>query len=237
MTDVGCIRRHNEDSCYTYIGDQIAIGIVCDGMGGANAGEVASAIAKDTFVQVLLAGGYPPEELMRLALERANREVYCYAWEHPECRGMGTTLVAAAVIDGFAYILNVGDSRAYSVRNQEIRQITQDHSLVGELLRKGAITPEEARTHPRRNIITRALGTERSVTGDLFVHKVMPDEVILLCSDGLCNELSDQELRTIIRDNGAIENACERLINGALDRGAHDNITAVLMELRQSTEE
>ena len=237
MTDVGQVRQHNEDACVTQIGDQVCLGVVCDGMGGANAGEVASRIAADTFTQVVMAGGFPPEELMRAALEDANREVYCHSWEHPECRGMGTTLVASAVMGDTAYILNVGDSRAYSIRAHEIRQITQDHSLVAELVRQGAITPEAARYHPRKNIITRALGTERSVTGDLFIHKVAPGEVILLCSDGLTNELTDQELLAIVRARHPMEESCGRLINEANSRGARDNITAVLMELRPTTEE
>ena len=238
MSDVGRVRLHNEDACFTHVGDTVSLGVVCDGMGGANAGEVASQIAKDTFAETVLAGGYPPEELMRLALEQANREVYCHSWEHPECRGMGTTLVAAAVIDDTAYVLNVGDSRAYSVLGSKIRQITQDHSLVAELLRKGVISPEQARNHPRKNIITRALGTERSVVGDLFIHKVAPGEILLLCSDGLSNELTDEELLAIVRqEDHPAEDGCRRLIEAANNRDARDNITAVLMELRPGTEE
>lgn len=236
ITDVGCVRAHNEDTCFIQVGDALSMGVVCDGMGGANAGEVASKVAIETFSQVLLDGGYPPEELMRLALERANQEVYCYGWEHPDCRGMGTTLVASVIIGEIAYILNVGDSRAYSIREQGIRQITRDHSLVGELLQSGQITPEQARTHPRKNIITRALGTERHVTGDLYLHRAVPGELILLCSDGLCNELTDGELRELALHGGPVENGCKRLLDMALMRGGHDNITAVLMELRNDAE-
>lgn len=236
QTDVGRVRAHNEDACFTQTENSGALGIVCDGMGGANAGEVASRVALETFSQVLREGGYPPEELMRLALERANQAVYCYGWEHPDCRGMGTTLVAALILEETAYVLNVGDSRAYSIREQGIRQITRDHSLVEELLRAGQITPEQARNHPRKNIITRALGTDRHVTGDLYLHRMLPGERLLLCSDGLSNELSDGELRELVLYGGPTEQGCRRLIDAALARGAHDNVTAVLMEAQSEAE-
>lgn len=236
ISDVGLVRAHNEDACRTYVGEELALGIVCDGMGGANAGEVASQIALASFAEVVLSGGAPPEELIRLALERANRDVYCHAEEHPECRGMGTTLVAAVVIGETAYILNVGDSRAYSLRKQEIRQLTRDHSLVEELVQAGQLTPEQARNHPRKNIITRALGTNRSVTGDLYVHRVVPGEYILLCSDGLSNELSDGEILRLALQTGPVEESCQRLLDGVLANGARDNMTAVLIELRDSKE-
>ena len=234
-TDVGCIRVHNEDSCLTQVNPDISLGIVCDGMGGANAGEIASKLAMETFVECVFMVNDCPEERMRYALERANEEVYCYGWEHPDCRGMGTTLVATMVIGDEAYILNVGDSRAYSIRESGIYQLTRDHSLVEELVRMGQITPEQARVHPRRNIITRALGTERDVEGDLFIHNAVPGELILMCSDGLSNELTDQELWDYVT-MGDPETACKRLIDAALVRGAHDNVTAVLLELRSEAE-
>ena len=236
QTDVGRVRAHNEDACFTQAENSGALGIVCGGMGGANAGEVASRVALETFSQVLQEGGYPPEELMRLALERANQAVYCYGWENPDCRGMGTTLVAALILEETAYVLNVGDSRAYSIREQGIRQITRDHSLVEELLRAGQITPEQARNHPRKNIITRALGTDRHVTGDLYLHRMLPGERLLLCSDGLSNELSDGELRELVLHGGPTELGCRRLIDAALARGAHDNVTAVLIEAQSEAE-
>jgi protein phosphatase len=203
-------------------------------MGGANAGEIASGIAADVFSRTLLAGGYPPEELMRIGLEQANREIYSHSWEHPECRGMGTTLVAVLIMDEVSYILNVGDSRAYTIRGEKIRQITQDHSLVEELVRSGNITREEARVHPYRNIITRALGTERSVTGDLYIHRLHPGEQLLLCSDGLCNELSEEELRSLVADTQPVEESCQRLVAAALEHGARDNVTAVILDLQDS---
>ena len=235
-SDVGCVRAHNEDSCMAQLLPDGGLGIVCDGMGGANAGEIASRIAMESFVDsILKTVGQRPEEQMRYALEVSNQEVYCYGWEHPECRGMGTTLVAAMVLGRDAYILNVGDSRTYSILNGQIRQITIDHSLVEELVRMGQITPEQARNHPRKNIITRALGTERVVEGDLFVHPVQPGERLLLCSDGLSNELTDPELLELAAV-GEVEEACKRLIDAVLVKGAHDNVTAVLIELQYNAE-
>ena len=230
ISDVGCVRRQNEDACCVRTTPELALGIVCDGMGGANAGEVASRLAVEAFARVVEDGTEPPEERMRLGLEQANREVYCYGWEHPECRGMGTTLAAALVLGETAYLLNVGDSRIYCLGAQGIRQISRDHSLVEELVQAGQITREQARTHPRKNIITRALGTERHVVGDLFLHRVVPGEVLLLCSDGLCNELTDSEMLGLVQ-KGPLEGGCQRLLEAALLRGAHDNVTAVLMQL------
>lgn len=234
-TDVGCVRMHNEDACLTQVNPEFSLVVVCDGMGGASAGEIASRLAVDTFAAAILEYQAAPEERMRYALERANQEVYCYGWEHPDCRGMGTTLVAALVLGNEAYILNVGDSRAYSLKDRGIHQITRDHSLVEELVRMGQITREQAKNHPRRNIITRALGTERNVEGDLFIHRIVPGERILMCSDGLSNELSDQELWEYAM-GGAPETACKRLIDAALVRGAHDNVTAALIELQSDAE-
>lgn len=236
LTDVGRVRIHNEDTCFSQADGEIALGVVCDGMGGANAGEVASRMALDALIQVLQEGTAPPKELLRQALDQANRTVFCYGWEHPDCCGMGTTLVAALVLGQESYILNVGDSRAYSVRPHEIRQITHDHSLVAELVRAGQITPEQAKRHPRKNIITRALGTDQHVSGDLYLHRVTPGEFLLLCSDGLSNELTDQEMQELILQ-GPPEEGCRRLIDAALERGAHDNVTAVLIHMQDTAEE
>lgn len=235
LSDTGCVRPHNEDAGFAHTDGSVSLGVVCDGMGGANAGEVASRVALDAFVQRLQEGTDPPKERMRLALDHANQSVYRYGWEHPECRGMGTTLVAALLLEEDAYILNVGDSRAYSIQAHGIRQITSDHSLVAELLRAGQITPEQARNHPRKNIITRALGTDRHVTGDLYLHRAVPGEFILLCSDGLSNELRDEELQSLVLE-GPPEGGCQRLIDAALARGARDNVTAVLIQIQDTAE-
>ena len=235
LSDVGCVRQQNEDACFLLEEENLLLGIVCDGMGGANAGEVASRIAAKIFSKTVLETEDTPEERMRVALERANRAVYQHSWMHSDCRGMGTTLVAVLILDGTAYILNAGDSRCYASVKGRIFQITRDHSLVEELVRSGSLTPEQARYHPNRNIITRALGTDRSIAGDLFIHKLQPDELLLLCSDGLSNELTDNELceQLVI---GPPEEACQRLIRSALDRGARDNVTALVIAVQERKE-
>lgn len=236
LSDVGCVRAQNEDACLVTEEQDYLLGIVCDGMGGANAGEVASRIAAHIFSKTVQSLDCPPEERMQVALERANRAVYQHSWMHAECRGMGTTLVAALIWEDTAYIMNAGDSRCYAALGGRILQLTRDHSLVQELVRSGAITPEQARYHPNRNIITRALGTEREIEGDLFVHRLRPGELLLLCSDGLSNEMTDNELceQLVI---GAPELACQRLISAALDRGARDNVTAVVIAAGYSREQ
>lgn len=228
ITHRGRVRRENQDAFYTWKGDGVAFGLVCDGMGGAQAGNVASAIAAQRFAQVLSAMPGPPVPRLKRALELANTAVFQRARSDTSCRGMGTTLVAAFVSGGEAHILNVGDSRCYFLSGGQVRQVTQDHSLVEELVRMGRISSEEARVHPNRNIITRALGTEHQVHGDLFVEQLRPGDRLLLCSDGLNNEVRDEELPSLMKEG--LEESCEELLRLTLDRGAPDNVTVVLLE-------
>ena len=228
ITHQGRVRRENQDAFYTWKGDNAAFGLVCDGMGGAMAGNVASAIAAQRFVQVLSAMPGTPQPRLKRALELANTAVYQRSRSDPSCRGMGTTLVAAFASGAQAHILNVGDSRCYLISGTEVRQVSEDHSLVEELVRMGRLTEEEARVHPNRNIITRALGTEHQVRGDLFSEHLEPGERLLLCSDGLTNEVSDRELGELMKET--LEESCQALLQCALDRGAQDNVTVVLLE-------
>ncbi len=228
ITHRGRVRRENQDAFYTWQGPDCALGLVCDGMGGAQAGNVASAIAAQRFVEVLSTmPGLPPQRMKR-ALELANTAVFQRSRSDPACRGMGTTLVAAFAREDEAHILNVGDSRCYRLSAEGIRQVSRDHSLVEELVALGRITAEEARVHPNRNIITRALGTEHQIRGDLFVEALAPGDRLLLCSDGLSNEVEDRELLALMA--GSLEESCQNLLQLALDRGAPDNVTVVLME-------
>ena len=228
ITHRGKVRRENQDAFYTWQGDGVAFGLVCDGMGGAQAGNVASAIAAECFAQVLSAMPGLPDPRLKRALELANTAVFQRARTDASCRGMGTTLVAAFVSRGEAHILNVGDSRCYLLSGGRVCQVTQDHSLVEELVRMGRLSAEEARLHPNRNIITRALGTEHQVRGDLFVVQLKPGDRLLLCSDGLSNEVRDAELPSLMKES--LEQSCEALLQLALDRGAPDNVTVVLLE-------
>lgn len=232
ITDRGLVRKENQD-CYDCWDqeDGSVWAVVCDGMGGAKSGNVASQLAVEIFSEsVHRAQEDQPATVMNRALDEANEVVRKRSHVDPNCAGMGTTLVAACVLpDRHAYVLNVGDSRGYRIQPSGISQITRDHSLVADLVARGKITPEEARTHPNKNIITRALGTERHTVGDLFEVELEPGDFILLCSDGLSNVVTEQEILYEVLYGGGEETCCQRLLEIALLRGAPDNVTAVLI--------
>lgn len=229
LTDRGTVREQNQDTFHHWVEDNTAALLVCDGMGGARAGNVASALAVQAFTEAIQHSDAQPEARLTVALAQANEQVYQRAHRDPDCRGMGTTLVAALVEGHVAHIINVGDSRAYYLSQNGIRQITIDHSLVQDLLQRGHITPEEARNHPNKNVITRALGVDSKLEGDLFTQELEPGSMLLLCSDGLSNVLEDAELLEVALHGGTPEEGCQRLIGLALERGATDNVTAVLL--------
>ena len=228
LSDVGCIRELNEDCyCICGFGDNSERGfcILADGMGGHNAGEVASQNAVKLIAEEmnrLLESGEKeiPGQLSR-AVSAANTGVYTMASENPIHRGMGTTVVTAFIDDGTAYVANVGDSRAYAVRDDEIVQITTDHSVVSELVMRGTITKEEARLHPQKNIITRAVGT------DIFEYNYSPGDVMIICSDGLSTMLDDSRILEIIKSKKTSEDTVNSLIAAAKDEGGLDNITVI----------
>lgn len=236
MTDRGTVRPQNQDGFYLDVpSGRLAVGVVCDGMGGARAGNIASLMAVETFVdtlQTLQEEALPPGQVLERAAEAANRAVYHRAVIEAECRGMGTTLVAAMVVEQTAYVLNIGDSRCYHISENGIRRITRDHSVVEDMVVRGDITPEEARTHPRKNLITRALGSEERVRADLYEQALSPGDFLLLCSDGLSNMVTDQELLYEVLYGGEPEGCCQRLVDMTLSRGAPDNVTVVLMEIQ-----
>lgn len=234
LSDVGCIRELNEDCyCICGFGDNSERGfcILADGMGGHNAGEVASQNAVKLIAEEmnrLLESGEKeiPGQLSR-AVSAANTGVYTMASENPIHRGMGTTVVTAFIDDGTAYVANVGDSRAYAVRDDEIVQITTDHSVVSELVMRGTITKEEARLHPQKNIITRAVGTDKSVRTDIFEYNYSPGDVMIICSDGLSTMLDDNRILEIIKSKKTSEDTVNSLIAAAKDEGGFDNITVI----------
>ncbi len=236
VTDTGKVRQQNQDAFYFHVGEQEALVLVCDGMGGAKAGNIASRMAAETFVSVVEQSEGQPAERLNNGLETANRAVFRTAIENSDCFGMGTTLVAALVCGRLAHIINVGDSRAYYITEAGIRQVTRDHSVVEDMVARGDLTPEEARQHPRKNLITRALGAEPQVRGDLFELDLEPGAALLLCSDGLSNQLSDQEILYEVLHGGEHESCCQRLVDIVLGRGAPDNTTAVLLALDTKTE-
>ena len=237
LTDKGKVRADNQD-CFLLelLPEQDSlIAVLCDGMGGAKAGGVASHMSNRAFTGALYEGlraakGKTPDyrKLLQDACREANAVSYEYSHFSEEFRGMGTTIVGGVIkSNGSGYIINVGDSRAYllSPRKGTVRQITRDHSLVGELVEAGAITAEQARIHPKKNVITRALGSDPSVQCDYFTFSLQSGDILLLCSDGLSNIVSDLEMLECAREVPEPEQLCRMLMNKALNRGAKDNVT------------
>ncbi len=229
LSDRGRVRATNQDSFYCDANEVLSIALVCDGMGGEAAGDLASRMAAESFVDAL---GLPVKsipERMLWAADRANEAVYAYSLENPACKGMGTTLVAAVVRKNIAYVMNIGDSRCYYLDEGGIEQVTRDHSLVANMVARGEITPEEARTHPKKNMITRALGTQEDCRADLFQVELRPNGMLLLCSDGLTNLVTDQELLFQALYGGEPDTLCRRLMDLAMQRGAPDNVTVLFL--------
>ena len=225
-SDTGRQRRENEDSALA----RAPVFVVADGMGGARAGEVASRIATDAFERGLPDSGDPEQQLADRVRE-ANRAIYDRAASEPALEGMGTTLTAAYLDDASVAIAHVGDSRAYLFRDGELRRLTQDHSLVDELVRHGKLTEEQAAEHPQRSIITRALGIERDVDVDTWSYPVRAGDVVLLCSDGLTSMISEERMTEILGESHSLERAANRLIEEANEAGGRDNVTVVLFRL------
>jgi protein phosphatase len=225
-TDTGRERSANEDAYFA----RSPVYAVADGMGGAQAGEVAARIAAGVFEEHFPDGVDPERELAEIASE-ANRRIYELAREDSSRSGMGTTLTGAVVSDDEVSIVHVGDSRAYLLRDGELRQLTRDHSLVEELRRRGQLTVEEAEEHPQRSIITRALGPEPDVEPDVHTHQARSGDVFLLCSDGLTSMVREERLHEILTGNDSLRGAVDRLVEEANRAGGRDNITAVLFRL------
>lgn len=233
LTDKGRFRAENQDSFDFCKTENAQIAVVCDGMGGAAAGLLASDIASTRFIAYVrfsLATGSTRgiEDMLRQAADAANRSVYQASSEKPEYAGMGTTMVAACFMKDKAYFVNVGDSRAYRVSRDGMHQITRDHSLVQEMVDAGQITPAQAMRHPRRNIITRAIGGTVFVKSDTFAVNCRTGDRFLLCSDGLTNAVSEAEIHRIILASDDAESACSNLISAALENNARDNVTVIV---------
>jgi PPM family protein phosphatase len=231
-TDTGRQRHANEDSYFA----RSPMFAVADGMGGAQAGEVASRIAAGAFESGARAGTPPESQLEAIALN-ANREIHDLAQRDSSTAGMGTTLTAAMVAGDVVALGHVGDSRAYVLRDGQLKRLTKDHSLVEELRRQGRLTEEEAEEHPQRSIITRALGPEPDVNVDTMTFPAKAGDVFLLCSDGLTTMVSDEEIRRILSEARTLRSAVNKLIDAANSGGGRDNITAVAFRLAEEGEE
>ena len=236
LTDPGCVRTQNQDA---YRMEQLdrstLLCVLCDGMGGAKSGNVASTLAVDVFVEevrrtwVSDMGAEEAEQMLRSATKLANFTVFDQAQQLEEFSGMGTTLVAALSRGKKATLVNVGDSRAYGINRSGIVQITKDHSLVQLMVDRGDLTPERARTYPGKNYITRAIGTEPVAQCDVFHLDVERGDFLLLCSDGLSNMMDDQEILFEVVHGINKEHFCSRLMDIGRGRGAPDNVTSVLV--------
>ena len=237
-TDVGVVRENNEDSYL--IREDSQVYLVADGMGGHAAGEVASAMAVETMDEFaslpiwgLTDSVLPMSRTMFITASffEANRRILKDSIVNPARRGMGTTAVALVLRGKYADIINLGDSRAYRIRNGKIEQISHDHSLWQELIDRGVLkTQEEIDNYPHKNIITQAMGTRPEIAPDLFSILIMPGDIYVLCSDGLTNELTDEEILKVVTENASLEEAVKILIEGARNHGGHDNITVVLVK-------
>lgn len=228
-SDVGCKRKLNEDFVGCIEKDKFSLYIVCDGMGGHNAGEVASEFAVSVikkFVEENI--DIYGEETLKKAIEEANRKICNYANKSEILSGMGTTVVSALVYNDKVIIANVGDSVCFGINEKNLNKLTKDHSLVQQLVDAGSISEVQARNHPNKNIITRALGTDDNVDVDIFEFEKGEYQKYLLCTDGLTNEISENDIFKIVKEEDEYKNTCDRLIDIAKENGGRDNITVIL---------
>ncbi len=233
ITDIGRKRKQNQDYVFTSqraIGNLPNLFIVADGMGGHKAGEYASKYTVETICNCIERSFEKnPTLILQKAIELANTHIRRRASEDVSLEGMGTTVVAATCLGKYLQVANVGDSRLYIV-NEEIRQITRDHSKVEELVRVGVLDREAARNHPEKNIITRAVGANDAVEADFFTVELAAGDIVLMCSDGLTNMLEDEEIRDILNGSGELEEKARKLIETANAHGGKDNIAVILIE-------
>lgn len=233
MTDVGMVRQVNQDYVYTTdnpVGPLPNLFVVADGMGGHQAGDYASKYTVEVLKRELKKSKEQDiEKALIAAIKTGNREIIKKASEDSNLKGMGTTVVAATVVRQMMYFANVGDSRLYLI-NQGIIQLTKDHSLVEEMVRLGGIKPEEAKNHPDKNIITRAIGAKESVEVDFYEHRLKRGDIILMCTDGLSNMIEDEELFHIVQGGRDIVEAAQSLVETAKENGGTDNIGIVIIE-------
>ncbi len=237
-SDIGKLRDINQDSYYCSKTKGFPLFVVADGMGGHNAGEVASLLAIETIKKNLLLNKQVLEnsdmdvtEFIIDTLKKANKQILNKAKSKIDLNGMGTTVTLAYIMEGKLHIGHIGDSRAYLLREKQLKQLTQDHSLVAELVRNGTISKQEAINHPQKNVITRALGTDPEVEIDIITQNIIKDDIILLCTDGLTNMVNDSELKNIILSDYDIQEVCNNLIKVANNSGGIDNTTVLLIKI------
>ncbi len=235
VTDRGRKRPSNEDAFGLSV--ELGVYIVCDGMGGAAAGEIASSLAVENVIRVFTERGTGGEaslvDIAEEAVNQANEAIFSRSQRNQRLSGMGTTLVGLLARENRVWVINIGDSRCYRLRNRKLEQITHDHSLVEEQVRLGRMTESEALRSPLRNVITRALGTQSSVTPDIVELEADPGDLFMLCSDGLTRELNDDLIESLLSLDLPLESLCARLVNSAKKAGGHDNITCLLVRAQE----
>ena len=234
ITDIGRTRKNNQDYLYISekpLGNLPNVYIVADGMGGHKAGEVASKSAVETIITSITSTELKdPVSIIQEAVTTANNEIFYMSKDHPEFEGMGTTLVITTICRHDFYVANIGDSRLYLI-NDDIHQITRDHSYVEEMVSRGEIDKDSDRTHEKKNVITRAVGVETGTFADYFQVKYKEGDKILMCSDGLSNMITDEDLKRIVKKNIPVEEIVNELVYTANHNGGADNITAIVVEL------
>jgi protein phosphatase len=239
LTDIGRKRKLNQDCVYATrerLGNLPNLFIVADGMGGHNGGEMASQWTIEAMLErIANADSFSPTKLLEQAIRAANAEIRRKADENPYLHGMGTTIVAATIEGNTLQVANVGDSRLYLAdrKSKTLRQLTVDHSLVEEMIKAGNLQREEARNHPDKHVITRAVGARNRVDIDFFSEVLKPEEMVLLCSDGLTNMLEDEEIREILCSDKGLNDKAAELIEAANARGGRDNIAVVLVDVKK----
>ncbi len=235
-SDVGKVRNINQDSYYYSDDSKLPLFVVADGMGGHNAGEVASTIAIDTIKDIyekekenITEGYLEIPRFINSVLFDANEKILKEAKENKSCVGMGTTITLGIIFNNEIFIGHMGDSRAYLFRKPELYQLTQDHSLVAELVRNGSISSEEAVNHPQKNIITRALGTNSNIKVDITNRELESGDLIILCTDGLTNLVNDLQIKEVLVNSLELPQACSLLIDAANESGGYDNTTVMII--------
>lgn len=234
ISHIGNIRTNNEDAFY--LNEQHNLIAVADGMGGHKAGEIASSIAIEAIASLITIkdnNAMMPAEVFRKVFSEANQRIWSKAHETEDCKGMGTTLTAAWVVEDLAYVAHIGDSRAYLVHEGKIRQVTRDHTLVEELIKNGSIDRESALSHPQKNVLMKAVGADDSVSPDLHEIEVYEGDILLLCSDGLTHYLKAFEICELLSNEATLEASVNLMTELALERGGADNITAVAIRIEK----
>ncbi|MBO8136584.1 MAG: Stp1/IreP family PP2C-type Ser/Thr phosphatase [Desulfotomaculum sp.] len=232
ITEIGLVRKDNEDNILAC--PDIGLFVVADGMGGHQAGEVASheaLLCLEKEIRRMLPHSNNLGEMMVKAMHRANKHVYDLAKQDSALSGMGTTVTACMIVNQEVIVAHVGDSRAYLLRDNNIMQVTNDHSLVGELIKNGSITEELAQIHPKRNVLTQAVGVSPTLNVDLYKIALQDNDRLLLCTDGLTNHLKKNEIYQIVNESRNLDEAVKSLANAALEQGGTDNVSIILIEL------